>query len=128
MSNPQKKKRSKAHPSKKQRDLARQQGAKPATQSAPVASRPTVQNGGGLNKPKTPGSEPVVEVAMGAGTPAVQIAWRSGDTVATVLARGNFSIEAGKTATLGRRRVVDPSATPVQPGDVIVVAGTPANG
>lgn len=71
---------------------------------------------------------PVVRVSMGAGVPEVLVSLQPNDTVGSILARANLVIERGETAMMGRRRVDKPWETPVKPGDVIVVAGTPANG
>lgn len=73
-------------------------------------------------------NSPTVTIAIGAGNKPIQVAWQSGDTVASVLKRAEIVVERGKTPTLGKKRITKPGKTPVQPGDVIVVAGMPANG
>lgn len=73
-------------------------------------------------------SGPVVKVANGAGNDPVEISWQQGDTVATILKRANITIEPGRTATIGRRRIKNPAKTAIQPGEVIVIAGKPSNG
>lgn len=69
-----------------------------------------------------------VTVAVGAGQNPIQVSWQPDDTVASVLERAQIKVERGKTPTLGKERVRNPKKTPVKPGDVIVVAGMPANG
>ena len=78
------------------------------------------------SQPATSG--PVVRIANGAGNEPVAISWQQGDTVATVLKRANITIEQGRTATIGRRRIKKPEKTAIQPGEVIVIAGKPSNG
>ena len=73
-------------------------------------------------------SGPIVKIANGAGNEPVTISWQQGDTVASVLKRANITIESGRTATIGRRRVRKPEKTAIQPGEVIVIAGKPSNG
>lgn len=69
-----------------------------------------------------------VKVANGAGNDPVSISWQPGDTVASVLERAGITIEKGRTATIGRRRVRNPAKTEIQPDEVIVIAGKPSNG
>lgn len=87
------------------------------------------QNGSrGSNTQAKTSTGPIVKVANGAGNEPIEISWQQGDTVASVLARANVTVERGRTATIGRRRVKDPAKTEIKPGEVIVIAGKPSNG
>lgn len=79
-------------------------------------------------KKSDPNDQKVVTVAIGAGNAPIQVPWQESDTVASVLKRAQIVVEHGKTPTLGKKRITNPEKTKVQPGDVIVVAGKPANG
>lgn len=70
----------------------------------------------------------IVYVAVGAGTKPVEVDYKQGDTVASVLKRAELSYSDNQSPTLGKKRVRNPEKTPVNPGDTIVVAGRPANG
>jgi len=69
-----------------------------------------------------------VKVNAGMGTATQEIEYVEGDTVASVLERAGVEILAGQRATLGKVDVAEPANTPVEPGDVIVVANAPKNG
>lgn len=69
-----------------------------------------------------------VRIATGAGNEPIEIGWQKGDTVESVLARAGVVVEAGQTATLGKRRIKNPGKTKIKAGDLIVIAGKPANG
>lgn len=69
-----------------------------------------------------------VRIAIGAGNAPVDVEWEPGDTVSTVIERAKVSLSKDQTATIGKRRVKKPEKTKVYPGDLIVVAGKPANG
>ncbi len=81
-----------------------------------------------LKKPEQAAPESIVKIANGAGNEPIEIVWREGDTVASVLKRANITIEPGRTATIGRQRISKPKKTEVRPGEVIVIAGKPSNG
>lgn len=69
-----------------------------------------------------------VKIANGAGNDPIEIAWQQGDTVASVLQRAGITIERGRTASIGRRRIRNPEKTEIRAGEVIVIAGKPSNG
>lgn len=79
-------------------------------------------------QPEATTTGPVVRIANGAGNNPVTVSWQQGDTVASVLKRANITIERGRTATIGRRRIKDPAKTEIKAGEVIVIAGKPSNG
>ena len=72
--------------------------------------------------------EQFVRVACGAGREPKNIPWTEGMTVARVLEAAEIDVDDDHTATLGRRRVIDPETESVQPNDIVVVAGKPGNG
>lgn len=69
-----------------------------------------------------------VRIATGAGNEPIEIGWQEGDTVESVLKRAGVTVEDGQTATLGKRRIKNPGKTKIKAGDLIVIAGKPANG
>lgn len=79
------------------------------------------------SKPAKP-DYPAVMVAVGAGNDPIPVKWEEGDTVASILQRAQITVGPGQTPTLGKKRIVNPEETTVQPDDVIVIAGMPANG
>ena len=70
----------------------------------------------------------IVRIANGAGNKPVEVEWRPGDTVATVLKRAGIEVQRGQTATLGKRRIRNPEKTNVDSGATIVIAGKVSNG
>lgn len=72
--------------------------------------------------------KPIVKVSTGAGKLPKKVEYHEGDTVESILARAGIKIKEGQHPTLGKRAVKDPKTTKVQAGDVIVIAGKPANG
>lgn len=74
------------------------------------------------------GTENAVRIAVGAGNEPIVIGWQEDDTVESVLQRAQVELKTGQTATLGKRRVKNPAKTKVKAGDLIVIAGKPANG
>lgn len=71
---------------------------------------------------------PIVYLSVGAGTKPLEVAWKQGDTVASILKRANIVVDRGKVPTLGKVKVKNPAKAQVQPNDVIVVEGKPGNG
>ena len=72
--------------------------------------------------------ELTVRIANGPGSKLIEVSYKEGDTVASVLARAGIELDKGTTATLGNKRVDKPEKTTVSPDDLIVVAGMPSNG
>ena len=70
----------------------------------------------------------VVSIANGVGNRPIDVEYRKGDTVASVLERAGIVVESGMTPTLGKKRVRNPEKTAVSAGDLIVIAGKPSNG
>ncbi|MCL2444738.1 hypothetical protein FWD07_01280 [Candidatus Saccharibacteria bacterium] len=73
-------------------------------------------------------SKQLVRISVGAGTKPIEVEWKQGDTVATVLKRADVKMEEGRVATLGKKKVKNPEKTTVSAGDLIVVEGQPRNG
>ena len=70
----------------------------------------------------------IVYISYGAGNAPIEVEYRDGDTVASVLKRAEVVVDVGMTPTLGKKRIKDPEKTTVSAGDLIVIAGQPSNG
>jgi len=73
-------------------------------------------------------NEAIVYVSYGAGNEPIEVEYRDGDTVASVLERADVIVDRGMTPTLGKKRIRNPEKTAVSAGDLIVIAGKPSNG
>lgn len=73
-------------------------------------------------------NEAIVYISYGAGNAPIEVEYRDGDTVASVLKRAEVVVGVGMTPTLGKKRIKDPEKTTVSAGYLIVIAGQPSNG
>ena len=79
--------------------------------------------------PEQETEEKVVTVVNGAGTDPIKVPWAEGMTVTGALkAAGIEELEEGEAPVIGEAMVEDPDETLVEPGQMIVIDETPANG
>lgn len=97
--------------------------AQPAqSEQQPEQSKPSSQSPNAVSP-----TAHFVKITKGANDPVI-VPWQQGDTVASVLKRAKITIDRGRTATIASCCVRKPAKTKVQPGEHIVIAGTPSNG
>lgn len=80
-----------------------------------------------LNK-QNPETTATVSVVGGVGLAPTTVPWQSGDTVKSILDRAHIQLSEDVAVTLGRKRIITPETTTVEPNDTLVIAGKLSNG
>lgn len=70
----------------------------------------------------------VVMIVAGAGVEPVEVEWTEGLTVTAALEAADIELEEDETPVVGETLIEDPDTTLVEPGQMIVIDGMPANG
>ena len=69
-----------------------------------------------------------IRIITGIGTAPIIAKCKKGETISSVLARENITIEPGYSLTRGGTRIIDPDKDTVEPGDLIIIAPRLSNG